>query len=125
MRYYLTFITVNAEKFIFSFHANNITKKHDVVNLSCSANVGNPQGLLQIWREDQTSPNIESLGVASVVYRDIEMCRSIANFTVTYNLTRQDNGAMFKCASRNKYSKEPFPDVEIGPMNILCKSTYQ
>lgn len=96
-----------------------------MVNLSCSANVGSPQGVLEIWREDKTSPNIESLGVTSVVYKDIESCRSIANLTVTYSLTRQDNGAMFRCSSQNKYSKEPFPDVEIGPMDILCKSTYQ
>lgn len=95
-----------------------------MVNLTCSANVGNPKGLLEIWRQNKTSQIYKLLGNTSVVYRDIENCTSIANLTVTYNLTRQDNGAMFTCSSRNKYTNNQIPAVHIGPVNVLCKLTF-
>lgn len=95
-----------------------------MVNLSCSANVGNPEGLIEIWKEYKTSQVYELLGNTSVVYRDIENCTSIANLTVTYNLTRQDNGAMFRCSSRNKYTNNQIPAVHIGPVNVFCKLTF-
>lgn len=92
--------------------------------LSCSARVGSPHGLLEIWREHNSSRFRELLGSTSAVYRDIESCVSTANLTVTYNVTRQDNRARFKCLSRNEYSQEPFPAVDYGPVNILCKLTF-
>lgn len=92
--------------------------------MSCSANVGNPQGLLEIWREHNSSRTGELLGNTSAVYRDIESCISIANLTVIYNITRQDNRASIKCSSRNKNSQEPFPAFDYGPMEILCKLTF-
>lgn len=95
-----------------------------MVNLTCSARVGNPQGLLEIWRQNKTSQVYELLGNTSDVYRDIENCTSIANLTVTYNLTRQDNGAMFRCSSRNKYTNNQIPAVHIGPVNVFCKLTF-
>lgn len=118
-----SFFSAIAEEPTFSFLTNYITVEHDAVNLTCSANVGNPQGLLEIWRQTKTSQVYELFGNTSVVYRNIENCTSIANLTVTYNLTRQDNGAMFRCSSRNKYTNNQIPAIDIGPVSVLCKLT--
>lgn len=92
-----------------------------MVKLSCVGNVGNPQRSLKIWKIYKTSNTKHLLKNESEVYADIENCTHIVNLTTTYNLTKEDNGALFRCSSQNQYTIEPVPATDIGPLEVFCK----
>lgn len=92
-----------------------------MVKLSCVGDVGNPQGSLKIWKIRKQSNTKHLLKNESEVYADVENCTHIVNLTTTYNLTKEDNGAVFRCSSQNQYTTEPVPATEIGPLEVFCK----
>lgn len=92
-----------------------------MVKLSCEGDVGNPQGSLKIWKINKQSNTKHLLKNESEVYADIENCSHIVNLTTTYNLTKEDNGAVFRCSSQNQYTTDPAPAIDIGPMKVFCK----
>lgn len=106
----------------FFIHPNNTFAEHEQLNLSCSANVGSPQGMLALWTKKETSSTWEQLKNISDVQNS--NCIYIANLTETYILTRQDNGAVFRCSSQNQYTKEPALATDIGPIKVLCKFCF-
>lgn len=92
-----------------------------MVKLSCVGDIGNPQGSLKIWKIYKTSNTNQLLQNESEVNSDTENCTYIVNLTTTYNLTKEDNGAVIRCSSQNQYTNEPAPATDIGPIEIFCK----
>lgn len=92
-----------------------------MVKLSCVGNVANPLGSLAIWKMNKNSNTGQILINKSEVYADTENCTQIVNLTTTYNLTKKDNGAVFRCSSQNQYTAEPAPATNIGPIEVFCK----
>lgn len=116
-------VKANAEKpTTFSLHPNNSLEEHEMLNISCIAVVGSPHGSLAIWKLNVSSKTSTLLKNTSKVYIDTDNCTSVANLTMTYKVSRHNNGAKFMCSSRNKFTKEPAPAAEFGPIEVLCKS---
>ena len=101
--------------------ANTTQEEYSVVNLSCSANVGRPGGMVTIWKRSYTSDERIQLGNSSSSVTDKENCSVYANLLITYNLSRSDHDFIFGCTSKNKHTKNPAPSKEVGPRTILCK----
>lgn len=95
--------------------------EHEQLTLSCSANVGSPEGSLALWTKKETSSTWEHININDF---QTNTCVYIANLTKTYNFTRKDNGTMFRCSSQNKYMKDPDLTTDIGPIKVLCKSCF-
>lgn len=91
------------------------------MKLSCVGDVGNPQGSLKIWKIQKQSNTKQLLKNESEVKSDAENCTHIVNLTTTYNLTKEDNGAVFRCSSQNQYTAEPVPAIDIEPKDVFCK----
>lgn len=116
------FFQANAQlPILFSVQPNISLEEHGMVKLSCVGNVGNPQGSLKIWKIYKTSNTKHLLKNESEVYAVIENCSHIVNLTTTYNLTKEDNGAVFRCSSQNHYTSEPAPATDIGSLEVFCK----
>lgn len=91
-----------------------------MVKLSCVGDVGNLPGSLAIWKKNKYSNSMQLLKNKSEAYLDTMNCTHIVNHTI-YNLTRDDNGATFRCSSQNQYTTEPVLATDIGPIEVFCK----
>lgn len=124
------FLQVGAEQPTnFELYKNGTLKEKDAVFLSCSANVGNPGGFVAIWKLKKLSNQLIFLNKSSEVREKTENCTAIANFNMTYRVSRDDNGAIFRCTSQNRQTQEPAPyndtaaiDVQYGPSNVTIES---
>ena len=106
----------------FSIHPRNTTlEEYSAVNLSCSANVGRPGGVVTIWKRSYISDERIQVGNSSSSVTDNGNCSVYANLLITYNLSRSDNGFIFGCTSKNKHTNDPAPSNKVGPRTILCK----
>ncbi|XP_065942282.1 protogenin B-like [Magallana gigas] len=119
-KYTDVYIQANAERpTTFSVHPNNSLEEHEILNIVCVAVVGSPYGSLAIWEQNVSSNTLTLLKNTSKVYIDTDNCTSVANLTMTYKVSRHNNGAKFMCSSRNKFTKEPAPAAEFGPIEVL------
>lgn len=109
---------------LFVIHPNDTLEEHEWLTLSCSATVGSPQGSLALRTKKETSSTWEQLKNTNTSDIQNSNCTYIANLTETYTLTRQDNGAVFRCSSQNQYTREPALATEIGPLEVLCKFSF-
>ncbi|XP_061181468.1 carcinoembryonic antigen-related cell adhesion molecule 5-like [Saccostrea echinata] len=125
------FLQVEAEQpTSFEFYQNGTLKENDKVFLSCSANVGNPGGFVAIWKLNKLSNQPIILNKSSEVVEKTENCTAVANLSITYTVSRDDNGAIFRCSSQNRQTQEPAPyndtiaiDVYYGPSNVTIISS--
>ena len=102
--------------------AQTTLKENTSVNLSCSANVGRPGGMVTIWKQSISSDVQFQLGnSSSSVIIDNGNCSAHANLLITYNLNRSDNGFIFGCTSKNRHTLDPAPSTDVDPRSILCK----
>uniref|UniRef100_A0A8W8NL16 Ig-like domain-containing protein n=2 Tax=Magallana gigas TaxID=29159 RepID=A0A8W8NL16_MAGGI len=119
-KYTDVYIQANAERpTTFSVHPNNSLEEHEILNIACVAVVGSPHGSLAIWEQNVSSNTLTLLKNTSKVFIDTDNCTSVANLTITYKVSRHNNGAKFMCSSRNKFTKEPAPAAEFGPIKVL------
>ncbi|XP_061181236.1 CD166 antigen-like [Saccostrea echinata] len=115
----------------FEFYQNGNLKENDAVFLSCSANVGNPGGFVAIWKLNKASNQPIILNKSSEINEKTENCTAVANLNITYIVSRDDNGAIFRCYSQNRQTQEPAPykdtaaiDVQYGPSKVTIKSSF-
>lgn len=114
----------------FELYKNGTLKENDEIFLSCSANVGNPGGFVAILKLNKLSNQPVILNKSGEVYKKTENCTAIANFNITYRVSRDDNGSIFRCTSQNRQTQEPAPyketiaiDVQYGTSNVTIKSS--
>lgn len=105
----------------FSIQPNISLEEHDEVDLSCLANVGNPNGKLTLSKHDVITDQNVILKESSSVDKKKENCTTMALLSVPYNITRDDNGIIFRCSSHNGYMSSAPSIKEIGPINVFCK----
>lgn len=92
-----------------------------MVKLSCVGDVGNPKGSLKIWKIHRQSNTKQLLKHESEGISDTKNCTHIVNLTTFYNLTKEDNGAVFRCSSQNQYTTEPVPAIDMEPIDVFCE----
>lgn len=98
----------------------NAVEENQSITIHCIADVGSPHGYIQIWKE------IEKLNKTKVIYTSnttntkTENCTELINVTTTYILTREDNGALFRCFSKNNFTKDPIPNICSTKISVKC-----
>lgn len=82
------------------------------ISLICNADVGRPHGNIQIWKQSQNLNTSELIYTSNSTTFDKENCMEYVNITLP--VTRDDNGAIFRCSSQNNFTRDPGPSKEIN-----------
>eukprot|EP00105_Crassostrea_gigas_P026120 XP_011446928.1 PREDICTED: nectin-1-like isoform X4 [Crassostrea gigas] len=89
------------------------------LSLTCSADVGSPQGYIQILKFFENSDRLDLIYKSNSTINKTENCTEYINVTATYTVTREDNGAVFRCSSRNGLTQGPGPTRESNKISVL------
>lgn len=87
------------------------------ISLTCNADVGRPRGNIQISKSFQTNSS-ELIYTSNYTNIKSEDCMEYVN--VTFTVTREDNGAVFRCSSQNNFTKNPGPSKVLPKITVLC-----
>lgn len=98
----------------------NEVEENQSITIHCIADVGSPHGYIQIWKKDEKSNTSEMIYKSSTTNSKTENCTEIINVTTTYIMTREDNGALFRCSSKNDFTKDPIPSSDLSKISVLC-----
>lgn len=98
---------------------NEVEEKQSIT-IHCIADVGSPQGYIQIWKKNEKSNTSEVIYKSSTTNGKTENCTEIINVTTTYIMTREDDGALFRCSSKNDFTKDPIPSSDSSNMSVVC-----
>lgn len=98
---------------------NEVEEKQSIT-IHCIADVGSPQGYIQIWKKTEKSNTSEVIYNSSTTNGKTENCTEIINVTTTYIMTREDDGALFRCSSKNDFTKDPIPSSDSSNMSVVC-----
>lgn len=90
------------------------------ITIYCIADVGSPQGYIQIWKKTKKSITAEVIYKSTPTNSKTENCTELINVTITHILTREDNGAFFQCSSKNNFTKDPIPIIDSSNISVLC-----
>lgn len=100
----------------FLVHPNEL-EENQSISLTCNADVGRRHGNIQIWK---------ILNALDLIYTSYspktENCTEnvYANDTLILPVTRDDNGATFRCSSQNDFTKEPGPSRYSSKITVIC-----
>lgn len=103
----------------------NESEEYRSISLICNADVGSPQGTIRIW---EMFPNNETL---YLIYasndtsdkKETENCTEFIRVNVTHTVTREDNGAVFRCSSQNNLTQGPGPYRDSSKITVICMYT--
>ena len=98
----------------------NVIKVNHSLTLSCSANVGAPDGNIKIWKLARNSNETELIFTSNSSDYNAENCTKFANVTFNYTVSRDENGAIFRCSSQNILNKGVGPSLE-SKISVKCK----
>lgn len=98
----------------------NVLEENQSISIHCIADVGSPQGYIQIWKKSKTSITEEVIYKSTTSNGKTENCTELINVTTTYILTREDNGAFFRCSSKNNLTKDPVPSSDPSRISVTC-----
>lgn len=98
----------------------NEVEENQSITIHCIADVGSPQGYIQILKETDKSIVEEVIYKSTKTNGKTENCTDLINVTTTYNITRDDNGALFRCSSKNNFTKNPIPSSDLSKISVLC-----
>ena len=94
------------------------------MNITCLANVGHPEGKVIIWKQTSNADSRVELGKSYYTDTKTENCLTNAHVTISYNISKYDDGTFFGCSAQNKFTPEDSePTRSIGPLNIFCTYT--
>ena len=103
----------------FTMQPNTSLEENSVVNFSCFANAGNPEGVVKIWKQRINSRYL--LGESSLTDAMRRNCSTFVHFTLPYTLVRLDREAIFWCSSQNNLTVVPARSRNISTTDILCE----
>ncbi|XP_078332971.1 cell adhesion molecule 3-like isoform X2 [Crassostrea virginica] len=104
----------------FSLQPNINLQANNTVKFTCMANAGHPEGKVIIWKQTSIADAREKLGESPLVDEKTENCITNAQLTISYNISKYDDGAFFGCTAQNKFTPEDsVPSRRIGPLNIF------
>lgn len=98
----------------------NELEENQSISIHCIADVGSPQGYIQIWKKSKKSITEEVIYKSTTSNGKTENCTELINVTTTYILTREDNGAFFRCSSKNNFTKDPVPSSDPSRISVTC-----
>lgn len=96
-------------------------EENQSVSLVCSADVGSPWGTIKIWKISQYSDKPELIYTSNSTNNKINNCTELINVTTTYTVTRDDNGAIFRCSSQNNLTRGPGPSKDSQNIYVSCR----
>lgn len=98
---------------------NEVTENQSI-SLRCRADVGSPRGFIQIWKTPRFSNSTALIYISNSTNNTTDNCTEYINVTTTYTVTRDDNGAIFKCSSRNNLTRGPGPSKKSSRISVTC-----
>lgn len=98
----------------------NELEENQSISLTCRADVGSPLGNITIWKNLKNSNTLVLIYTSNSTNYKTDNCTEIINVTTTYNVTRDDNGAMFRCSSQNYLTSRPGPNKESSRISVTC-----
>lgn len=96
----------------FLVHPSELEEKQSI-SLTCNADVGRPLGYIQIWKifQNLTSELINTSN------SETENCTEYVN--VTLPVTRDDNGAIYRCSSQNNFTQGRGPSRDSSKITVV------
>lgn len=98
----------------------NEVKENQSITIHCTADVGSPNGYIQIWKKTEKSITAHVIYKSTTTNNKTENCTELINVTTTYIITREDNGALFGCSSKNNFTKDPIPSSDSSNISVSC-----
>lgn len=95
-------------------------EENQSITIHCIADVGSPQGYMQIWKNTENPNTSEVIYKSNSTNSKTENCTELINVTTTYTITRKDNGAFFRCSSKNNITKDPIPSRNSSKLSVIC-----
>lgn len=118
---YIQYITVGTaearEPLEFLVHPSKLEEKQSI-SLTCNADVGRPLGIIQIWKNFHNSNTSELIYTSNSTNIKSENCMEYVN--VTFPVTREDDGAVFRCSSQNNFTQDPGPSRDWSKISVIC-----
>lgn len=94
----------------------NKLEENQSLNLTCRANVGSPRRNIKIWKVSQYTSTPELIYTSNSSNHKTDNCTE--TITTTFNVTRDDNGALFRCSSHNSLTAGASRDSP--KISVLC-----
>lgn len=99
----------------------NELEENQSINLLCTvADVESSRETLTIWKISQNNDTPELKYTSDATSAKTENCTEILNVNVTYTVTRDDNGAVFRCSSQNNFTQGPGPHRDSSNLTVIC-----
>ena len=105
---------------MFWVYPNEIEERRSLI-LSCGAYVGAPKGSIKIWKLTKNLKSVTLLLTSNGSDYKTHDCTAFINVTFTYNVSRDDIEARFKCSSQNVLNEEAGPTLESRRISVSCK----
>lgn len=103
----------------FQFFPNKL-EENQSISLLCGANVGSPLGTIEIWKIPQYNNTPVLIHEFNIASNKAEYCTEFINVNFNYTVTRDDNGALFRCSSQINLTQGPGPYKESSKMFVIC-----
>nr|XP_034318790.1 neural cell adhesion molecule 1-like [Crassostrea gigas] len=110
------FVAKKPEEFSMS---SNELEENKSISLTCNADVGSPQGYVQILKIPEYSNTPEVIYTSNTTNIRTENCTEYINVTTTHTVTREDNGAVFLCSSQNGLTQGLGPNRESSKITVI------
>lgn len=127
--------TENVIKFIFQESAlqpldlplisTTETLENDDIFLSCTADVGKSPGYVKWWRF-RPDKSIYLISQSETLSDEAGTCIFVTSSNTTYQVTREDIGAFFRCTSHSNITRDQGPEEnshyrDTEKINVLCE----
>ena len=88
----------------------NLIMENQSLTLSCSADVGAPNGSIKIWKLARNFNVTELIFTSNTSENNTENCKFV-NVTFNYTVSRDENVTLFRCSSQNVLNKGAGPSL--------------
>lgn len=102
----------------------NKLDENQSISILCSANVGSPLGNIKIWKLSQYIDTPVLIHESKATTNTAENCIDFIDDNFTYTVTRDDNGALFRCSSQNNLTQGPGPYRDSFKISVICLYIY-
>lgn len=102
----------------------NKLDENQSISILCSANVGSPLGNIKIWKLSQYIDTPVLIHESKATTNIAENCIDFIDDNFTYTVTRDDNGALFRCSSQNNLTQGPGPYRDSLKISVICLYIY-
>nr|XP_022289182.1 uncharacterized protein LOC111101138 isoform X4 [Crassostrea virginica] len=89
----------------------NVIKVNQSLTLSCSADVGAPNGSIKIWKLSRDSNVTELIFTSNTSVNNTRNCTFVVTFN--YIVARDENVTLFRCSSQNVLNKGAGPSLDL------------